>query len=65
MTIIRYAKLNRVRERNQEILKLSLTERLSNAWFYFESMLFELGFYKSIEGWKQNFGEALKRRQNT
>ncbi len=67
-TIIRYTKLNKRRERNRNVIESSLPQRISNAWFYFKSMFFGLGFYRSFQGWKYTFGYMIhlvdKRNEN-
>ncbi len=55
-TVTRYAKLNKMRRKNREVLKHSVFGRVSNAWFYFKSIFFDLKFYRSVEGWKYSFG---------
>jgi len=58
------ARYNRLSKKTRYVFDISITQRISNVWFVFRSMFFDLGFYKSLEGWKYTFGYILHLYKN-
>ena len=47
---------NKLAKKTKYKINRSIVASAGNAWFIFKSMFFDLGFYKSVTGWKYTFG---------